>query len=180
MRVTARSSDAVVSPMDLKGSKQAVSRNTDDGAGASAGALDRGTNPPVTAFAAGEPRARRDSWKRNVRFIVAFGWKRFPKRRQQPKRDVHWRRAMRALSRQWKTNSRSLYCSMSLVSRCVRKLELRNLLSSISRQSIIFHRLRYFAQDWFTMRFLQHEGRRVQRLRITGACTLARRTAYPR
>ena len=166
--------------MELKGSKQAVSRNRDDGAGASARAFDPGTNPFVTAFAAGVPWARRDSWKRIGKLIVAVGWKRLPKRSQQPKQDLRWRRVMRALSRQWRDYSVDLYCSVSLDFRCGEKIELRTVLGTISSQRIIIHRHLYFFQDLFTMRCLQQEGRRVQRPRITGACTLARISDSPR
>ena len=166
--------------MKLKGSKQAVSRNRDDGAGASARAFDPGTSPLVTVFAAGVPWARRDSWKRIGKLIVAVGWKRLPKRSQQPKQDLRWRRVVRALSRQWRDYLVDWYCSVPLVFRCFEKIELRTVLSQIPSQRIIVHRHIYFVQDLFTMRFLQQEGRRVQRPGITGACTLARISDSPR
>lgn len=176
MRVTARSTDAVVSPMNVECPKLTVSRNRNEGAGASAGDLDSGTSPFATAVAAGARRERRDSWKRIGSNVAVIGWKRFTRRSQQPKYDANWRCAMRALLRRWKFHSSRLCCSVTLVSRQCQQIVLRNLLSSESTRHVNSHRHLYFVQDLFTMPWIQYEGRRVQCLRITGARTLARRT----
>ena len=176
MRVTARSTDAVVTPMDIERSKPTVSRNRNDGADASAGVFDSGTDPFATAVAAGARREGRDSWKRIGRNVAVIGWMRLARRSRQQKYDANWRCTMRALSRQWKFYSSRLCCSVTLVSRQCQQIVLRNLLSSESRRHVNLHRYLNFVQDLFTMPWIQYEGRRVQCVRITGARTLARRT----